>query len=208
MNARKIHLVTALAVLALGTACEGEKKVRSDASSAESARPKSKLEKALEAAAATSAAPSAERLGPPPTGVFTKAAGEVEQPKGAPPKLMMVKSGDGAKVTLSTAGLGAGTRLTLNVVATAFQGPQPGMVYVLEVGGDDAKGKPKEKSKDQGAGEGAPATASAAGARTVTFKVKKAGVDPRWPGKLQGGGEKILAKLAGATVVGTLDARG
>jgi hypothetical protein len=200
MNARKLHLVTALAVLALGTACDGEKKAKSDAPAAESAKPKTKLEKALEAAAAASATPSAERQGPPQTGVFTKAASDAEQPAGAPAKLTMVKQGDGPKVALAASGLAAGTQLTLNVAANVFQGPLPGMVYVVEVAGDDAKAKAKE----DGDAEASPV----AGGRMLTLKVKKAEVDPKWPGKLQDGGEKVLAKLAGSKLVTTLDARG
>jgi len=188
MKARVLHLAAAVALVTLGAACDSaEKKTKSDASAAGSAKPKSKLQTSLEAAAAASAgaANQAPGQGPPPRGVFARGAADAEQPAGAAPKLTIIKQGEGPTVVLSTKGLPAGTRFSVNVSAVAFNDQLPGMLYALEVTGDEAKG-------DTDA------------ARAVTFKVKKAELAPSFKDKVQPGAEKALAKIGGATVTGTL----
>lgn len=192
MNARRLSLALVVALASLGLGCDGaDKKTKSEAAPADSAKPKTKLEKALEAAAAASATASAQGQGPPANGVFAPGAADAEQAASAPPKLTMVKTGDGPKVTLAPAGLPSGARFGVNVTATAFRGPLPAMVYALQVADDKAKAE-----------GGAPAE------RPFVIKVKKASVDPKWPGKLQEGGEKLVAKLTGATVSGVIAANG
>lgn len=207
MNVRPPYLAALVAALALGTACDGDKKSNTETPVAGSAMPKSKsrLAKAIEAAADTSASPSAERQGPPPTGVFTKAASDAEQPPGAPAKLVMVKKGDGATVRLAPTGLETGARFSMSVSASVFQGPLPAMVYTLEVGGADAKDKADKPKGDAPKGDASP---PAAGPRALTLRVVEAKIDPSWRGKLQDGGDKILAKLKGSKITATLDARG
>ena len=198
MKARVLHFTAALALVTLGTACDSaDKKTKSDAPAASSAKPKSKLEQEIAAAGASSAGPSApdQGKGPPATGVFAAGLGDVEQPSGAPPKLTMVSVGSEPKLVLSSKGLAAGTRLAVSVNATAFQGPLPAMLYTLEVAGDDAPAKPDAKA------------APDAG-RTLVLNVKKAEIDPKWPGKLQEGAGKLLARLTGSKLTATLTPEG
>ena len=54
MKARVLHFTAALALVTLGTACDSaDKKTKSDAPAASSAKPKSKLEQAIAAATIT-----------------------------------------------------------------------------------------------------------------------------------------------------------
>ncbi len=190
-------MAAALVLVMLGTACDSAKKAtNSDARPADSAKPKSKLEQQLAAAGAAMASSAAqgEGKGPPPTGVFDAAAADAEQPAGAAAKWTMVGSGSEPKIVLEPNGLEPGARLSFSVGATAFQGPLPPLVYVLEVAHEDAKAKPSA----EGSG----------GFRTVVIKVLRAEVDPKWNGKLEPGGDKLIAKLAGSTLTATLTPEG
>ncbi|MBM4376477.1 MAG: hypothetical protein FJ095_15455 [Deltaproteobacteria bacterium] len=198
MNFRRLPLALTVAVASLGTACDGgDKKSKSDATTADSAKPKTNLEKAIQGAAAASAAASSQGQGPPQNGVFAPGAADAEQAASAPPKLTMVRTGDGPKVTLERTPPQPGSKFVASVTATAFLGPLPGMIYELEVGGGKADAKAKAAAK-------ADATSDDAGERRVVIKIKSAKLDPKWPGKLQEGGEKLLAKLAGGTISGVL----
>jgi hypothetical protein len=194
MNARRLSLALTVALASLGIACDGgDKKSKSEATSADSAKPKTNLEKAIQGAAAASAAASSQGQGPPPNGVFAPGAADAEQPASAPPKLTMVRSGDGPKVTLERTPPTPGSSFLVTVTATAFRGPLPGMIYELEVGGGKSDAKAKAAAKTDESSE-----------RRVLIKIKNVKVDPKWPGKLQEGGEKLIAKLAGGTISGVL----
>jgi hypothetical protein len=193
--------------LLAAAACNSEQ-AKKDAAPVESAKPKSKLDQAMQAAAAASAnAAAAASAGPPPNGVFPPGRADQEQPPNAPPKITVMKTGNDPKVTLG-ADLAPGTEITVVVDKTKQPGgTMPTMDWTLKVVGADGKGDDKAaKAAPSAAPSASPLMAQ--GPHPVVFEVKKVALDEKQPGQLPEGAAKILAKLVGSKVSATLTAQG
>ncbi len=194
------------AALALAACNSSDSQAKKEAAPAESAKPKSKLSQQMEAAAAASATASSPQGGPPPNGVFAPGMADETQPPAAPPKVTVVKAGDDPKVKLSAEPPAPGSKFLVVVEQQTSQGVLPTMDYTLEVAGD------KDDDKDKGKGAKPAASAEPAGAgvpgKPIVFKIKKASLDEKQPGKIPDELAKLIPKLEGSRVGATVTAAG
>jgi hypothetical protein len=199
------------ALFLTATHCKGnESQDKRDAGAAESAKPKSKLEQAVHAAASASAA-SAQGQGPPQNGVFAPGKADEEQPPGQPPKVTLVEAGADPKIKLTTDGLAPGSRFLLSVSEQTSQGPLPSLDYVLEVAApDDEKDKANQPAKAAPTAQASatPAPKATVPGRPIAFKVRKAELGSEQPGKIPEELSKLITKIPGAKVSAVLTSSG
>jgi hypothetical protein len=208
MNARIWKFGAASLVLTLAAAChDGEAQKDQPAKSAESAKPRSKLEQAVQAAADTSASALSQGQGPPPNGVFGPGQADQVQPPGAPLKVTVVTAGDDPKVTLGTELPAAGSKFVVVVdKQMAPGGSLPKMNYTVLVVRPDAQDTAATPAAAASA-KAAPSADPALG-RPIVFKIAKAELDREQPGRLPPDAAKLIAKLSGSKVTATVTAAG
>jgi hypothetical protein len=180
------QVVLALVLAASASACE-EKKSTSDSAQADASAGKDKyatadpkLEKALQAAASTSAS---SESGPPPDGVFAPGAGDQRHPAGTPTKVDVVSEGTDPRVSLDP---GPGAPASSYGPAMLRLGLQMGQRVAMPT--VDLALVLGAAKKDEG------------GSDVLLIDVKKAAPDKEQLGQLPAGTDKEIATLDGTAV--------